>query len=305
MIIHGNKQISGIIYAREASDGGGAVALTNIIRGPQVVFGGLFPFSPWLRAAACKAILAAFGHDDGWQVIGATNRYLNGIAATDQTKAQALAALLNSSTTIAVNWGTMLVDYQPVEYLESTGGQKVLTGIYGPHKVDIDVLITSWTNVYSNKDAFFYGAYGSNGRRSYIIAYQGKIGLGVDTDFWDGDLTLNKWYKFSAVINNNGESCLYADGEKVITANKQNISTYEIGLFRVNGSDSTANARIRDFVDIRELNDDYIAKYHPCFRKSDNTMGMYDIIRGRFDANAGSGTFSKGANVIINTPSTP
>ena len=43
MIIHGNKQISEIVYARKSSEGGGAVRLTNIIRGAQVVFGGLIP----------------------------------------------------------------------------------------------------------------------------------------------------------------------------------------------------------------------------------------------------------------------
>lgn len=96
MIIHGNKQISGIIYSRKASDGGGAVALTNIIRGPQVVFGGLGPdVKMWLEGATNAAILAAFGQTDGKAVINATNRYLTALAATDPTKAQALAGFIN------------------------------------------------------------------------------------------------------------------------------------------------------------------------------------------------------------------
>ena len=83
MITHGNKQISEIVYARKAYDGGGAVRLTNIIRGAQLVFGRLAPSFGWLTGATNTAILAAFGETDGKAVIKATNAYLNALAATD------------------------------------------------------------------------------------------------------------------------------------------------------------------------------------------------------------------------------
>lgn len=35
----------------------------------------------------------------------------------------------------------------------------------------------------------------------------------------------------------------------------------------------------------------------PCYRKSDNTIGMYDIIKKSFRPNLGAGTFTKGADV--------
>jgi hypothetical protein len=35
----------------------------------------------------------------------------------------------------------------------------------------------------------------------------------------------------------------------------------------------------------------------PCYRISDNVIGMYDLIGKTFYTNAGSGTFTKGANV--------
>ena len=107
MITHGNKQISEIVYARKASEGGGAVRLTNIIRGAQVVFGGLKPSFAWLTKATRAAILAAFGQTDGYAVIGATNAYLNALAATDPTKATALAGFINEEPVIS----KFLVDY--------------------------------------------------------------------------------------------------------------------------------------------------------------------------------------------------
>ena len=96
MIVHGNKHISEIVYARKASEGGGAVRLTNIIRGAQVVFGWLAPSFGRLKKATKAAILAAFGQYDGYAVIEETNAYLTALAATDPTKASALAGFINT-----------------------------------------------------------------------------------------------------------------------------------------------------------------------------------------------------------------
>ena len=109
MITHGKKQISEIVYARKASEGGGAVRLTNIIRGAQVVFGGLAPNVKWLKAATKAAILAAFGKDDGYAVLGATNAYLNALAATDKSKASALAGFINHHPLDAALYGGLYV----------------------------------------------------------------------------------------------------------------------------------------------------------------------------------------------------
>jgi len=49
----------------------------------------------WLTKATVAAILAAFGQDDGRQVIKATNAYLNQLAASDRDKATALAGFIN------------------------------------------------------------------------------------------------------------------------------------------------------------------------------------------------------------------
>ena len=44
-------------------------------------------------------------------------------------------------------------------------------------------------------------------------------------------------------------------------------------------------------------NGQYILKLIPCYRKSDNAVGMYDEAKGIFYTNQGSGTFIKGPNV--------
>jgi hypothetical protein len=133
MIIHGRKQISEIVYARKASDGGGAIRLSNIIRGPQVVFGGLetgpFPWG-WLTGAACGAILGAFGVLDGKAVIKATNAYLNQLAATDPTKASALAGFINEDPMMVCSLGLEVEGVtMPVRWLVSDGSAWIDSGI--------------------------------------------------------------------------------------------------------------------------------------------------------------------------------
>lgn len=46
-----------------------------------------------------------------------------------------------------------------------------------------------------------------------------------------------------------------------------------------------------------DKNNDLICDLIPCYRKSDGVIGMYDIVRKIFLTNAGSGSFTKGADV--------
>ena len=139
MIIHGRKQISEIVYARKASDGGGAIRLSNIFRGPQVVFGNLAPnVGSWLNGATMQAILGAFGVLDGKAVINATNAYLNQLAATDPTKASALADLLNSSTENCLG-------YINPRYLISQTTSKDLLYVY-EHAMAINIAVFGGTS---------------------------------------------------------------------------------------------------------------------------------------------------------------
>ena len=39
--------------------------------------------------------------------------------------------------------------------------------------------------------------------------------------------------------------------------------------------------------------------YIPCYRKSDNVVGLYDIIADEFKTNAGTGSFTKGNNTDV------
>ena len=68
----------------------GNMRITAAAIGGQWVMGG-----NWLEHATQQAIIAAFGAEEGIQVISLTNDYLNAIAATDKERAQQLAMFIN------------------------------------------------------------------------------------------------------------------------------------------------------------------------------------------------------------------
>ena len=65
--------------------------------------GGQWVIGGWLKTATQQAILAAFGAEEGTQVIIKTNDYLNAIAATDPARAQQLSAFINEYVPIDVD----------------------------------------------------------------------------------------------------------------------------------------------------------------------------------------------------------
>ena len=52
-------------------------------------------------------------------------------------------------------------------------------------------------------------------------------------------------------------------------------------------------------------NDELIMNLIPCYRKSDNEIGLYDLVSNTFLTNQGTGTFAKGDNVTIPNPDFP
>lgn len=92
-----------------------------------------------------------------------------------------------------------------------------------------------------------------------------------------------------------------------ITIGETNQSTYnvaftmtnELYLFAQNYNGTLRYGAIRQIHYFRyyDKTDTLICDLVPCYRKSDGVIGMYDIVRKIFLTNAGTGSFTKGANV--------
>ena len=300
MITHGNKQISEIVYARKASEGGGAVRLTNIIRGAQVVFGDLYPEIWWLTGATKAAILAAFGQTDGKAVIKATNAYLNALAATDKTKATALAGFINQ---YPVNWGTLLVDFQPVEYIEKPTGTTIWvnTGIK-PKQGDIEEIEcdVAWNRRNGNNVSVIIGVSETSSYIGYSLEYSSKynlIAFGISTGV---SLADNAFHTIKA----NTSEGTYVDGvlyEHTPVASKRSYTNEQQLFNKYSNGYEIEHFFGKQKQMIAKINGSLAAWFVPCYNKTSNLIGMYDVVKGTMACTGGSGAFLKGANVIINT----
>ena len=305
MIIHGRKQISEIVYARNASDGGGAIRLSNIIRGPQVVFGGLKPTIDWLKAATKQAILGAFGVSDGKAVIKATNAYLNQLAATDPTKATALARFINAYAVEDAHIVYSLVPTLGVRrWLGTNDGAHIDTGFKATDYAHSYLYEVIWKTAQSSGGSII-GTIANNAGFGQIYV-NGSIsqlwgGVGNTNTNLNASLALDTEYTDSVKFDfDAGKVTRITDG--VSQTNTHNISTRpstSAFLYAYNNGGSPAQKTKCSFADVKLYGDDVLVKWFVPFIRN-NVNGMLDLIGGTFYANAGSGSFT-----ISETPATP
>ena len=92
---------------------------------------------------------------------------------------------------------------------------------------------------------------------------------------------------------------MYLGNQTIFSRNNSTaLSTgYNIYLFGLNYTGTmSATGKFRIYNYKLTKNNSLVRNFVPCYRKSDNVIGMYDIINKTFYTNAGSGTFTKGSN---------
>lgn len=193
-------------------------------------------------------------------------------------------------------------EYKQVEYIESTGTQYIDTG-YIPdningYKIECEVCPTELANRYC-----ILSGYNTNNSISLEITAQDKArvyfyyGSGIALDKFFGTITSNK----NTIIIE------YLNGRFTRTVNGE-TSSETINLL------GTANESMYMFVD-RQLrysifykplkmykcklyNNNYLIRdFVPCYRKSDNEVGLYDLVSNTFFTNSGTGEFIAGGDV--------
>ena len=174
-------------------------------------------------------------------------------------------------------------EYQQVKYIESSGTQWIDTGkLLGYSNCFLlRVNASYWSNVTFGKN--------SNGRECYFrgdrVNLNGK-GLNIN-------LLTNTWYDI-IFDTTDGNASFYANDELILESSGtnnhgkvylfggcNNYSSYDI--------DNFSKYKLESFktYNNEELEQDYV----PCYRKSDNEIGMYDLVSNTFFTNAGTGKF--------------
>ena len=193
------------------------------------------------------------------------------------------------------------LDYQEVEYIQSTGTQRIKLDIQPTSKYKIeetfaitDKTVTSalWcargTNTGNNSTTAFHIA-NSQIRCDYgVSASMTNIGAINKDQKYTLTMDANKWY-LDGVLKTTATAANFTAGSKIqlfcshyngIDANLGNYSRMKLYSFKVWNE-----------------NGELVGSFVPCYRRSDNVIGLYDIASDHFYINNGTGTFLKGNNI--------
>lgn len=199
----------------------------------------------------------------------------------------------------AISGGGLPPEYQEVEYLQSTGTQYIDTGLTG----NID---KEWVIEFSDFDrngVSYAGPFGNYASGAIVGIYCGNqvrvyasFGNVEDLYYNTSSASATEWAESTRrkiAISRNG---VYENDVQKIPAFSNlsyTSSDSTIVLFARRGSNgivgNNIKAKIYNFMCIES--GATIAHFIPCYRKSDDEPGMYDIVRNQFYTNSGTGTF--------------
>lgn len=193
-------------------------------------------------------------------------------------------------------------EYQEVEYIESTGKQYIDTNFI-PSGKELRI-ITSFEYV---RDHNRLSLFGNNSSVPYYLTVYGSVPLfyvGSSSAISCGKQTaLNTKYILDVEVKD-GVITAKWDGEESTATYTGNLNTqneYYIFGSNANGSLAESDSGYRLF-SFKIYDDDTLVRdYIPCYRKSDNVIGLYDLVNNEFYENAGTEVFLKGddKNTIV------
>lgn len=198
-------------------------------------------------------------------------------------------------------------EYTQVEYIESTGTQYIDTGIMTSNLIRVQAKYKRATGVaclfggrtdYNNNNYAYWTDGGSNKTRDIF---------GKPNTMWEPDLI--DVSKIVYVDKNKNVTSITVDGETISHTYTDTTfsANYNIYLFGCNNAGSVMSQYIGGTIYYCKMydNDVLVRDYVPCYRNSDNEVGLYDLVNGVFYTNAGTSTFTKGSNSALPNPDFP
>ena len=197
------------------------------------------------------------------------------------------------------------IEYQEVEYIESTGTQYINTRVIADNKTGIYIDHTICQN--NNTDNILIGSRKDSGNTRFWIDVDwgatDTIGWGYNTYS-----TTDKRYSISGKESVRVQTTLNYKNDRLSKVNNIEIDNLEsrgtlaeqtnsITIFCANYTSQLyyTSCKIYNVKISNEQND--IRDFIPCYRKSDGEIGLYDVVNDEFYTNSGTGTFIKGPNV--------
>ncbi len=182
------------------------------------------------------------------------------------------------------------LEYQEVEYIESTGTQYISTGaeIFGStnHGIYIDFIPTSFYNY----NTIYGSTLDADTNEGWIYSNGGLASRYKSIRYGtDNNITVNSRIKYELTKEENTLTKI-VNGTTIGTGTVSGTSSGVVLLF-LSGSDY---GKYKLFSCKLSKNGEIVRDFIPCIRKSDNEVGLYDLIEGVFYTNQGSGSFTAG-----------
>ena len=206
------------------------------------------------------------------------------------------------------------VEYQEVEYLESSGTQYIITDKYLSEDVITEFKYTHLA--YGQRYAAMFGAIVNSSSNPAFVMFRDSNGVGKVTgrfgkwtDSSNNYIDTSITYSYGDILEGKcGINWIEYDGTRytggLVWDNA--LSNADMGLFcrAINGSVFTNSLAVGRIYYLKFCNaSELVANLIPCYRKSDSEPGMYDTVTKQFFTNAGSGTFIVGNDVSWDTAS--
>ena len=191
-------------------------------------------------------------------------------------------------------------EYQEVEYIQSSGTQYIDTGVVATSgfeidiKINIDTVTGSWAPIlYAHEPSEPY----KRNFIAYISSKKMEIDAGDKITQTSVTLTGDDVIKASNVENNFYLTVNGTNYTPTVTTAASNLeySGRTMHLLHGNGYDVGYTSGKVYYCKIT-VDGTLVRSFVPCYRKSDNVAGLYDLVNNVFYTNAGSGVFAVGAD---------
>ena len=195
-------------------------------------------------------------------------------------------------------WSLLPDGYSRLEYIQTDGNQWIDTGyVYKSlPTVDIDYATTS----HKNSEIFGWGGKVSNG---YLV--NDDIGYNTRIDFWNGSgWSYAQSLRFDVSSRNtlrltttDGNIVAIQNGYCVAHIAHSGVSSNTSTALLFNGRGSTTYAHIGKLYGATMYDGNTVVRDFIPVKNPDGVVGLYDLVKGEFYANAGSGSFTAGPEV--------
>ena len=193
-------------------------------------------------------------------------------------------------------------EYQEVEYLENSGTQYIVVDFIPNQDTRLDMLVEPRSVAAAESGVGFipYGSgesYNSKTFECYTNA-EGKLEFNYGGQYQTDLANVSVGTKINISHNKNNILVTNTNGQ-TIASHSFNYTAFtcprNLTLFAINRS--TALVGQTRIYSCQIYNDTTLAlALVPCYRKSDNVAGLYDLVNNVFYTNAGSGVFVVGAD---------